>query len=239
MPPCRHTSVAPRSAASTARCGDVVQGQQVRLAAQVQRQRALGEPAERALEGAHVGVVDVAVDHVGDGVPDRLPSQLVGQLGDRGDLRPAGPEQGDDLRLADLLTGPDAGEHLGTTRARFAADPCGRPAGGRRRIGAARGGCRRRSTRRWSGGRSGRPRRRCRRWRRPGAARARSHRGRRGPAPSASERSSTGNRVAGSSHRSGSSGELRVDRQPWCQRQAAAPRWPRATCRRRARGVRG
>ena len=47
-------------------------------APQVERQRALREPAEPALEGAHVGVVDVAVadprDGVADGAGDRSSS---------------------------------------------------------------------------------------------------------------------------------------------------------------------
>ena len=53
------------------RAGDVVEGEQVRRAPQVERQRALGEAAELALERADVRVVDVAVvdegDHVADG----------------------------------------------------------------------------------------------------------------------------------------------------------------------------
>ena len=78
--------------------GDVVERQQVRRAAQVQRQRPLREAAELALERAHVGVVDVAVVHPRDGVADRLVAQFVGQLGDRRHLGAAGPEQRDDLR---------------------------------------------------------------------------------------------------------------------------------------------
>ena len=52
---------------------DLVDLEQIGAAAQVERQRALGEGAEPALEGADVRVVDVAVgdegDHVADGRP--------------------------------------------------------------------------------------------------------------------------------------------------------------------------
>ena len=83
--------------------GDLVELEQVGRAPQVERQRALGEGAEPALEGADVGVVDVAVGHPGDVVADRLAPQLVGQLGHGPHLGTAGREQGDDLVLADLL----------------------------------------------------------------------------------------------------------------------------------------
>ena len=49
---------------------DLVEVEEVRVAAQVERQRALGEGAEPALERADVRVVDVAVAHEGDGVAD-------------------------------------------------------------------------------------------------------------------------------------------------------------------------
>ena len=52
-----------------ARPWDVLEREQVGRAAQVERQGALGEAAEPALEGAHVGVVDVAVADVGDVSP--------------------------------------------------------------------------------------------------------------------------------------------------------------------------
>ena len=136
--------------------GDVVEGEQVRRAPQVQRQRPLGEPAERALEGAHVGVVDVAVHHVGDGVADHVAPDLVGCRRDRGHLGATGAEQGDDLRLADLLPGRDTLEDLGDGP----LDPspglvtvAARPP--RPTVGGRVGGPRRRSTRRSSGGRSG------------------------------------------------------------------------------------
>ena len=55
--------------------GDLVEAQQVRLAPQVERQRPLAERAEAALERADVGVVDVPVRDVGDGVADRPAAQ--------------------------------------------------------------------------------------------------------------------------------------------------------------------
>ena len=162
--------------------GDVVEGEQVRRPPQVERQRPLAEAAERAPERAHVGVVDVAVDDVGDRVADGLAAQVVGHLGHRGDLGTAGPEQGDDLRLPDLLAGPDPVEHLADRPPRLAGSARS-PRLARRSESARAGGCPRRSTRPSSGGRSARPRRRCRRWRRPGAARARWLPGRRGRGP--------------------------------------------------------
>ncbi len=60
----------------------LVGAEEVRVAPEVQRQRALREGAEPALERADVGVVDVAVPHEGDGVADDVAPELVGDLGD-------------------------------------------------------------------------------------------------------------------------------------------------------------
>src|SRR6266511_3386143 len=119
--------------------GDLVQAEQVGGAAEVEAERSLGEGAEAAAEGAHVGVVDVAVADEGDDVADRLAAELVGDLGDRPDLRPAGGEQGDDLVLAELLPLGHPGEHLPHP----AAGPRAREPGGiddrRRRLEVAGG----------------------------------------------------------------------------------------------------
>ena len=77
--------------------------EQVGVAAQVERERALGEGAEPALEGADVGVVDVAVDDEGDVVADDVRRSCVGHLGHGAGPRAPGREEGDDLVLADLL----------------------------------------------------------------------------------------------------------------------------------------
>ncbi len=53
---------------------DLFQGEQVGIAAQVERERALGEGAEATLEGADVGVVDVAVDDEADVVTHEVRS---------------------------------------------------------------------------------------------------------------------------------------------------------------------
>ena len=92
--------------------GDVVEGEQVRRAAQVQRQRALGEAAELALERAHVGVVDVAVVHPRDGVAHGTVPQFVGHLGHGHHLGPTSTEQRDDLVEAHLVARQHAVEHL-------------------------------------------------------------------------------------------------------------------------------
>ena len=97
---------------------DVLEGEQVGRAPQVQRQRALGEAAEAALEGAHVRVVDVAVVDPGDVVAHHPAAQVVGDLGHRGHLRATGREQRDDLVDADLLAGQHPVEHLAAPRRR-------------------------------------------------------------------------------------------------------------------------
>ena len=87
--------------------------EQVRVAAQVQRQRTLRERAEPALERADVRVVDVAVADERDVVADDVAPELVGDGGDLADLRTACAEQRDDLGLVDGLAGAHAVEHLG------------------------------------------------------------------------------------------------------------------------------
>ena len=66
----------------TTRALELVGPEQVRVAAQVERQRTLREGAEPALERADVRVVDVAVADEGDGVADDVAPELVGDLGD-------------------------------------------------------------------------------------------------------------------------------------------------------------
>ncbi len=96
---------------------------EIRLAPEVERERALREGAEAALERAHVRVVDVAVANEGHLVADDLAPELVGDLGDPHDLRTAGTEQRHDLVDADLLAGQYTRENLThtATRARHAA----------------------------------------------------------------------------------------------------------------------
>ncbi len=92
--------------------GNVVEREQIGRAPQVQRQRSLREPAEAALERADVGVVDVAVADERDDVADGHRSQLVGELRDGADLRTAGLEQRHELVDAGFLAEPHAVEHL-------------------------------------------------------------------------------------------------------------------------------
>ena len=92
---------------------DLVELQQVRRPAQVERERPLGEGAEAALERADVRVVDVAVAHEGHVVAGDVAAQVVGHLGHQAHLGAAGAEQRDDLRLAHLLAQGHAGQHLG------------------------------------------------------------------------------------------------------------------------------
>ena len=78
---------------------DLLAPQQVRGAAQVLGQLALGERAEAALEVADVGVVDVPADDVGDVVAVALGAHAVGRAGQQVDLGAAGRQQRGGLRL--------------------------------------------------------------------------------------------------------------------------------------------
>ena len=82
---------------------DLVEPEEVRLAAQVEGPRSFREGAEAALEGADVGVVDVAIDDEGDLVAHGFGAQVVGNLGHLAHLSAAGGEQRHDLVLADLV----------------------------------------------------------------------------------------------------------------------------------------
>src|SRR5215207_7640337 len=98
--------------------GDLGSIEEVRVAAQVQGLRSLGERAEAAPEVALVGVVDVAVDDVGDFVAvDRAP-ELVRNVAQLRELRAAGGEEQGYLVFAQVsLPGPrerpdELGAHL-------------------------------------------------------------------------------------------------------------------------------
>ncbi len=195
MPPCRHTSVAPSSQRLAAALGDVVERQQVRRAAQVERQRALGEPAEPALERADVGVVDVAVADVGD--RRRRRPRWRSSSASAATAATSGPRAANRVTISSSPTSWPARTPASTSAT---APPApGRVAGDE--AWAARR--RRRSTRPWSGGRRARPRRRCRRRASPGCRSGNTAPGSSRPSPSASARSTTGKRSAGSSQRSG------------------------------------
>ena len=72
---------------------------------------ALGEGAELASVGADVGVVDVAVDDVGDRVADAPGAQLVRRPADSREVRPARVEQYYDIRLVQALSLRDTSQH--------------------------------------------------------------------------------------------------------------------------------
>ena len=96
---------------------DLLVVEEVRAAAEVQRQRTLGERAEPALERADVRVVDVAVAHEGDGVADGIDAELIGDRGDLEEVGTARAEERDDLVDADLVTCEHAVEHVTHRRA--------------------------------------------------------------------------------------------------------------------------
>ena len=159
---------------------DLVELEQVGGAPQVQRQRALGERAEAALERAHVRVVDVAVADEGHRVAHRLAPQVVGDLGHQAHLGPPGGEQVTISAVAHLLAEGHPRQDLGH------GATAGRSAASTPRVG--RVGRTPRARRAASGGGISPPEHQ-------EASRA---------SPSASEASSTGKRSAGSSQRSGS-----------------------------------
>ena len=212
MPPCRHTSVAPRSHASRTRPAMSSRVSRYGLPRRFRRQRALGEPAEPALEGAHVRVVDVAVADVGDVVADgrRRSSSATAAT-----AATSGPRAANRVTISSSPTswpGPHPGEHLG----HGAAGPGGRPRDQRR--GRRR---RRRSTTPWSGARPGSPRRRAHVGGVLAAARGTPRPGRRGPGPRRRSGPCTGKRRPLVEPAVGVARVLGVDRQPGGQREAA------------------
>ena len=114
MPPCMQTSVAPTSHASRHPLGDLVQREVVG----VRVVAALRERAEPAARVTDVGEVEVAVDDVGDRVPDRGGPDLVGRPGQRVELDPGGVEQ--QQRLVVVQHRPALG--LGQRRGDLGAD---------------------------------------------------------------------------------------------------------------------
>ena len=86
--------------------------EEIRLPAEVERERSLRERAEFATVRAHVCVVDVAIAHEGDLVADDRAAQLIGDFGDPRDFGTARREQRHDLADADLFTREHPGEHL-------------------------------------------------------------------------------------------------------------------------------
>ena len=195
---------------------DVLEREQVRRAPQVERQRALREAAEPALERADVRVVDVAVADVGDGVARRRPGAA--RRPPAATAATSGPRAENSVVISSSPTSWPSSTPSSTSP----TGPCQprRPDAGTSVDGldAAR-----RSTRPCCDGRSARPRRRCRPRPRPRSARGRRRRDRRGRGP----RRRCG-RAPGSAGRVepalGVERELGVDREPGGEREAARPR---------------
>ena len=74
--------------------GNLVQGQEVGGAPEVERQGPLGEAAEPTFVCTYICVVDIPVGHPGDLISDGSTAKLVGYFGNGGYLGPAGPEEG-------------------------------------------------------------------------------------------------------------------------------------------------
>ena len=165
--------------------GDLVEREEVRRAPQVERQRALREAAEPALERAHVGVVDVAVATNVTTSPTVVRRSSSATSATAATSGPRAPNS------VTISSSPTSWPASSRRRAPRATAP---RAAGPRRHQELRRRRRRRSTRRSSGGRSARPRRRRRRSRRPGDCSGQTAPGSSRPRPSASERSSTGKR---------------------------------------------
>ena len=104
---------------------DLLVGEVVGPTAQVLGQLALGKRAELALEVADVGVVDVAVDDVADGVAVDLGPQRVGGLHDGVEVIAPGADEADDRVLLEIVSGARPGEdvrHVGRHVRRPALD---------------------------------------------------------------------------------------------------------------------
>src|SRR5919108_2142113 len=86
----------------TGAADDLVYGNEVRTAPEVLRQLPLRECAEAATEVAHVRVVDVAGDDVGDRVPVHLAAEGVRSAHDCGEVRSARAEELDDVSFLEL-----------------------------------------------------------------------------------------------------------------------------------------
>src|SRR6185295_87209 len=82
---------------------DLVEAAVVGLLARLEAVAALGEGAEPAAVGADVGVVDVAVDDVGHGLPAARGPERVGGAAHRGEVAPARLEQPRDLGFAEAF----------------------------------------------------------------------------------------------------------------------------------------
>ncbi len=119
--------------------GDLGQRQVVGPVARAGLGGGLGEGAEAAAVGADVGVVDVAVDHVGHGLAASAPAQLVGGGDHRFSRCAAGCEQPDDVALRERGAARRAGQDrvqavMRRQRRRCAQRPLDRP---RRGVGDA------------------------------------------------------------------------------------------------------
>ena len=165
----------PRASASATRSVISSSSSRYGRAAQVERERALGEGAEAALEGADVGVVDVAVAHEGDDVAHRRAG--AGRRPPRPPAAPRGPGREKSVTISSSPTSWPRATPASTSATRTAPGGRARRPGGAAVDGSAE-----------QAGGSSPPEHQ-------GSSRAR---------PSASEASSTGKRMAGSSQRSGS-----------------------------------
>ena len=82
---------------------DLIHGQIVRFSAQGFVRLTLGESAEFTAEIADIRVIDVAVDHIADGIAVDLTTQGVCGLGDGVNLACACGEQADDLTFGKVV----------------------------------------------------------------------------------------------------------------------------------------
>ena len=87
---------------------NVVEREQIRGTTQVEAEWALRKTTELALESAHVGVVDIAVVHPGDGVANSALAQVVGKFSNGVHFAPASAEQRNNLLLIGQIAGFNA-----------------------------------------------------------------------------------------------------------------------------------
>ena len=128
MPPCRHTSVAP--APTPRRCDwQSPRGPDRRARRDGRDCAAPWRTRKTCTVGANVGVVDIPIDDVGDGVADPRRAQCVRRPAHRREVRPARLEKRHDVRLTRPLARSKPIEDARDLRRRCrASHQCAQPA---------------------------------------------------------------------------------------------------------------
>ena len=105
MPPCMHTSVAPRGPRLSRAVGNFLQREIVRTPAQVLAHLAFGEGTELAFERTDVSIIDVACDDVRHRVAAGFPTQRIRGRTNRGVIVIARFEKAHDFVFGERVAG--------------------------------------------------------------------------------------------------------------------------------------